>query len=319
MLPLVALTLALLLFGGIFLAAALAINRKMRRAIEQHVNLVVKSTEPPVAPDVFGGLLKVQMKKFDAQVHRIFTFGIKRSWAMQVNSLTLLLVAAVSYVSVWLLTHKLFGFSAMLSAAVSLPAAFFVPRFILTRQQKQAERKFTELFPDAVDTVGRMLRAGLPMTAAIRHVAKDGLPPVSTVFDTIADQLEIGIPIEDALDVSSQEIGLPDFRFFTVAVALQYATGGNLTTTLEILSDIVRRRRAARLKAKATTGEIRITAYTLAAMPILTTGALVLIQPGYLVPLWQDPRGHVILAMAGAFLVLSYISMRTMMRSVTNA
>ncbi|MHB8887045.1 MAG: type II secretion system F family protein [Methylovirgula sp.] len=318
MLPLVVLPLVLLLFGSIFVAAALVIGRKMRLALEQRVNLVATSTEAPVAPDVFGGLLKVQMKKFDAKVHRIFTLGIKRTWAMQINSLTLLLVAAVSYVGAWLMAHRLFGFPALLATALSLPAAFFIPRFFLKRQQKQAELEFTDLFPDAVDTVSRMLRAGLPMTAAIRHVAKDGLPPVSTVFATIGDQLEIGIPIEDALDVSSREIGLPDFRFFTVAVALQYATGGNLTTTLEILSDIVRKRRAARLKVKATTGEIRITAYTLAAIPILTTGSLILIQPGYLMPLWRDPRGHVIIATAVVFLVLSYISMRTMMRSVTN-
>jgi tight adherence protein B len=101
-------------------------------------------------------------------------------------------------------------------------------------------------------------------------------------------------------------------------VALQYATGGNLTSTLEILSDIIRKRRATRLKAKAATGEIRITAYTLGGIPVLTTGALLVIQPGYLTPLWTDPRGHLIIAMAGAFLLLAFLSMRMMMRSVTN-
>ena len=70
--------------------------------------------------------------------------------------------------------------------------------------------------------------------------------------------------------------------------------------TLEILSDIIRKRRATRLKAKAATGEIRITAYTLGGIPVLTIGALLVIQPGYLTPLWTDPRGHLIIAMAGA-------------------
>ena len=92
-----------------------------------------------------------------------------------------------------------------------------------------------------------------------------------------------------------------------MAVALQYATGGNLTATLEILFDIIRKRRATRLKAKAATGEIRITAYTLGGIPILTTGALFVIQPGYLTPLWTDPRGHLIIAMAGAFLLLAFL------------
>ncbi|MDU6829336.1 MAG: type II secretion system F family protein, partial [Bradyrhizobium sp.] len=96
-------------------------------------------------------------------------------------------------------------------------------------------------------------------------------------------------------------------------------TGGNLTATLESLSDIIRKRRAARLKAKAATGEIRLTAYTLGAIPILTTGALLVVQPRYLTPLWTDPRGHLILVLAGALLLLSFLTMRKMMRSVTNA
>jgi tight adherence protein B len=175
-----------------------------------------------------------------------------------------------------------------------------------------------DLFPDAVDTVARMVRAGLPITAAVRTVAIEASPPISTEFAVIADQLKIGVPIEDTLDESSAKIGLPDFRFFTVAVALQYATGGNLMQTLEILSDIIRKRRAARLKAKAATGEIRITAYTLGAIPMVTTGALLVIQPGYLVPLWTDPRGHFILAMAGVCLLAAFLSMRAMMRTVTN-
>jgi tight adherence protein B len=173
------------------------------------------------------------------------------------------------------------------------------------------------MFPDAVDTVARMVRAGLPITAAMRTIAIDALPPVNTVFATIADQLKIGVPIEDTLDASSREIGLPDFRFFTVAVALQYATGGNLSATLDILSDIIRKRRAARLKAKAATGEIRITAYTLGGIPVLTIGALLVIQP-YLIPLFTDPRGHLIIGMAGAAMLLAFLSMRMMMRSVTN-
>jgi tight adherence protein B len=237
---------------------------------------------------------------------------------MQTSSFTLLLVAATSAGGTWVLAHLFFGLSLLPSAAVSVAASFLAPRFILSREQYRTEREFIELFPDAVDTVSRMVRAGLPITAAMRTVAIDGSPPVNTVFAKIVDQLKIGVPIEEALDASSREIGLPDFRFFTVSVALQYATGGNLTSTLEILSDIIRKRRATRLKAKAATGEIRITAYTLGGIPVLTTGALLVIQPGYLTPLWTDPRGHLIIAMAGAFLLLAFLSMRMMMRSVTN-
>jgi tight adherence protein B len=318
MLPFAALALVLLLFGATVLTAALMVSRRARLEMEQRVNLVVGARKMPTEADALGGLLRVGTKKFDTQVRHIFTIGIKHTWAMQASSLTLLLAAAASAGGAWVLTHLFFGLSLLLSAAVCLPASFLVPRFVLSREQNRTERKFIDLFPDAVDTIARSVRAGLPITAAVRSVAIETAPPVSTVFATIADQLKIGVPIEEILDASSGKIGLPDFRFFTVAVGLQYATGGNLTQTLEILSDIIRKRRAARLKAKAATGEIRITAYTLGGIPVVTTGALLVIQPGYLTPLWTDPRGHFILAMAGTCLLLAFLFMRAMMRSVTN-
>jgi tight adherence protein B len=319
MLSIAMLALVLLLFGAAVLTAALMMGRRTRLEMEQRVNLVAGVRETQPAAETFGGLLKVRTKKFDAQVRRIFTIGIKRCWAMQISSLTLLLVATISAVGAWVLTHHFFDLSLLLSSAVSVFASFMAPRFLLSRQQNRTERKFIDMFPDAVDTVARMVRAGLPITAAMRTIAVDALPPVNTAFATIADQLKIGVPIEDTLDASSREIGLPDFRFFTVAVALQYATGGNLSATLDILSDIIRKRRATRLKAKAATGEIRITAYTLGGIPVLTIGALLVIQPGYLTPLWTDPRGHLIIGMAGGAMLLAYLSMRMMMRSVTNA
>jgi len=318
MLSFAVLALVLLLFGAAVLTAALMISRRMRLQMEHRLNLVADVKDTRATAATLGGLLKVRTKKFDMQVRRMFTIGIKRTWAMQISSLTLLLVAAVSAGGAWILTYHFFDLSLLLSGAVSLFASFIVPRFLLSRQQSRTERKFIEMFPDAVDTVARMVRAGLPITAAMRTIAIDALPPVNTVFATIADQLKIGVPIEDTLDASSREIGLPDFRFFTVAVALQYATGGNLSATLDILTDIIRKRRAARLKAKAATGEIRITAYTLGAIPVLTIGALLVIQPGYLTPLFTDPRGHLIIGMAGAAMLLAYLSMRMMMRSVTN-
>ena len=133
----------------------------------------------------------------------------------------------------------------------------------------------------------------------------------------ITDQVKIGIPIEEALDAGSKQIGLADFRFFAVAVLLQYSAGGNIASTLEVLSGIMRKRRAVRMKAKSATAEIRLTSYVLGSLPFVTTGALLLIQPGYLTPLFADPRGHVILAMAAGGLSLSLISMKLMMRSVT--
>lgn len=310
--------LILVLVGAAIFATELVRRRRERLAVENRVNLVAKAKQQTETPDAFGGLLKAGTKKIDILTRRIFTVGIKRRWAMRSGTLTLLLAASTSACVVWIVAHAFFGASSWLSILAGLAALFFVPRLILSGQQKRVERKFTDEFPGALDTVARMIRAGLPITAAVQTVAVESKPPISEAFEAISDRSKIGVPLKDALDESSRKIGLPDFSFFTVAVSLQYASGGNLTQTLEILSDIVRKRRAMRLKANASTGEIQITAYTLGALPVFITIVLLISNPAYLAPLWSDPRGHYILGAAGALLLLAYLSMRMMVRSVSS-
>jgi tight adherence protein B len=306
----------LLLSGGALIGALLMIRRE-RLEMENRVKLVAAAPNTRTTEAV-GLWLKAGSSHFNVRLQRVFAAGVEHTWGMKAGPIGLVIVALMAAIAAWALVRVAIGLSAWLAGPAAACAAFFFPRVLLLRQQKKAERLFSDLFPDAVDAIARMLRAGLPIASAVRSVSDESPPPVSAVFTMIADQIAIGASIEDALDASTRHIGLQDFRFFSVAVALQHATGGNLAATLETLSDIIRKRRAVRLKAGATTAEIRVSAYVLGALPFLIVGALLMIQPGYLTPLFVDPRGHVVLAMAAGGLLLAWISMRQMMRSVTN-
>jgi tight adherence protein B len=313
----VAAVLLLSLVGGGTLFGALIMTRRSRLAMEHRVVLVAAAPKT-LTSDAAGMSLKTRSDEFDLRLRRFFAVGADHSWGMKAGAPGLATAAIATGAAIWILTHMALDLSSWVVVPVTALAAFASPRVILLRQQKKADSQFIDLFPAAVDTIARMLRAGLPITSAVHSVSTEAPPPVNEVFTMVANQIEIGAPIEEALDTASQQIALADFRFFTVAVALQHATGGNLAATLEILSDIIRKRRAVRLKAKATTAEIRVSAYVLGSLPILIVGALLLIQPGYLTPLFRDPRGHVIVAIAAGLLLLAAVSMRQMMRSVTN-
>ena len=306
----------MLLLSGSALSGALLMSRRSRLEREHRVLLVATARDAP-SPDRAGMWLRTRSGKFDVQLRRVFAVGSGRSWGMKAGAPGLIAAAIGTGTAAWIATHIALDLSFWYAAPIAALAAFMAPRTILSRQQRKADSQFLDLFPAAVDTIARMLRAGLPITSAVRSVGNEAPPPVNAVFTMVSDQIEIGAPIEEALDAASQRIGLADFRFFTVAVALQHATGGNLAATLEILSDIIRRRRSVRLKANSTTAEIRVSAYVLGSLPIIIIGALMLIQPGYLTPLFHDPRGHIIIAAAAGLLSLAAISMRQMMRSVT--
>jgi len=301
---------------GIFLV--LMSVRRTRLDIARHVNLVAGTAEKGAA----GGALRPGAAGHGLVLGRrmrgVFGAGLARRWGMTAGPAVLAIAACCGGIAAWLAVAMGLHMSGIIVLAAMAVAVFAAPRAWLKHQQNAADKAFMAVFPDCIDMIIRMLRAGLPIGAAVRAVGDEGPPPVSTVFTTLADQMAIGIPFEDALAQAGQRIGLSDFRFFAVAVSLQRATGGNLATTLDILSDLMRKRRATRIKAKATTGEVRMSAYVLGGIPFLVIGGLLVMTPSYLQPLINDQRGKLIIACAAGSLLMGFAIIRQMMRSVTH-
>lgn len=309
---------ALLVLCGAAWFAALGITRRERLTIEHRLHLVT-GTSDSAREVAFSGKRFSAGSSIGLNVHRLFSLGHSSRWGMKATPAAVLAVGLVGGTVAWLLTHGALQFSLWICVPAAAAGFILAPRSLLLRQQRGAEQKFMMLFPDAIDMIIRMLRAGMPVTAAARTVGKEAAPPVNQVFQSIADQVDVGVPFEAALVTAGDSVGLADFRFFAVAVALQRETGGNLAITLEILADIIRKRRTVRLRAQAATGEIRMSAYILGALPFLVTATFLVISPDYLRPLATDPRGHLIVGMALLGLTLAYLSMRAMLHSVTMA
>lgn len=311
------LLLLIVTIAGLF--AALVHVRRQRRGREAHIGLVIAKKMVPAGANTSQSGLQISGGRVEpaTRLRRWFAVGLPHTWGMRAGPVALCLMAFGGACSAWLLLRTSLHFSAVVAGTAALAAFFLTPRAWLKLQQNRANQQFLTLFPETIDMVTRMLQAGLPITATVRAISKEAPPPVNEVFTYMADQMGIGIQFEDALAVAADLIGLPDFRFFATAISLQRATGGNLATTLDILSDIMRRRRAMRLKARAVTGEVRMSAYVLGAIPILVIGALLVISPDYLQPLIADRRGNVIVGLAVTFLIVGFATIRLMMRSVT--
>ena len=304
----------LMAVSGVALFASLVETRRWRTMIEFRLGLV--AARPRSSVRQAASPASQRLLRLDLRVRQLFGLGKERDWGVSARGSVLLLVGFAAGAAMWLLLNAGFHLPAVLALPLALAAFVVAPRAVLAREQSRAERRFLDLLPDAVDMIIRMLRAGLPVTTAIRTVGFEALHPVDTVFATLANQIEIGISFDEALALAGDRIGVADFRFFTAAVALQHSTGGNLAATLETLADIIRRRRAARAKAQAATAEVRLSAIVLGAMPFIVTALLLLLNPGYLTPLVADTRGKSIIAVAIGLLLLGFASMRRMMRNL---
>ena len=298
-----------LLFIGGAIAATLMQIRTNRREIARRTDLVTHVARE-VGPSRMRAGLMPGLSWIGIWFRGVFAVGLPYRWGMRAGPMTLIATGLAGGGIAWILLHTLLHLSLWMAGPMTIGAFFFIPRLLLKRQQNSAEAAFLDLFPDAIDMVVRMVRAGLPLVAAIRTVGDEAAQPVAGVFATLADQVDIGIMLEEALTQAGNRIGLADFRFFAIAVSLQHATGGNVAATLEILAEIIRKRRATRLKAKSTTAEVRVSAIVLGSLPFVVIGGLLITSPAYLAPLVTDPRGNVIIGAAIISLSLGFLTMR---------
>lgn len=208
-------------------------------------------------------------------------------------------------------TGVLMGQIALLQMPIAVVViARFYWRYYDTKRQK---RLYMQL-PDALATIVRSVRVGIPVTESLRAVARDAPEPTAEEFRRLADQVRIGAALEKALIETATRSGVAEYRFFATAIALQAQTGGGLTETLETLADVIRKRIALRKRGFALAAEARTSAALLAALPFVTAGALALLNPSYIVVLIIDPTGQKILAAAFGMLFLGMGVMKLIIR-----
>lgn len=305
-----------LVFAGVLIILAFVLTRQSRdQALERRVAKMVGGPSTTIDGSTAITSPSALSRSLNRRVRSMFAYRLARTWGVTANSPFLLMAALVAAVGLGGLAGLVLHLPSYIALIAAAGGFFLIPRLLIKREQRRAEAQFSDLLPDAIDMVVRMVRAGLPVGPALRIVGDEADPPLSTVFTGIANLADIGVPLAEALATTGEAVGSPDFRFFGVAVALQQATGGNLAATLETLGEIIRKRRAVRLKARAATSEIRMSAIVLGAIPFFIVGALLVVSPGYLEPLISDPRGNFIVGAAILCLCLAFVTMRTMMRS----
>ena len=172
--------------------------------------------------------------------------------------------------------------------------------------------KFTTLFPDAIDLIVRGLKSGLPVTESIKVVGEEIGDPVGVEFRGISDAMKLGQSMEDSMWDTAKRLDTPDFKFFVISLSVQRETGGNLTETLNNLSDILRKRRQMKNKVKAMSSEAKASGIIIGSLPFIMFAIIYVLNPGYVSQLFVDPRGQVMLA-AGALSMLTGIAVMAKM------
>ena len=201
-----------------------------------------------------------------------------------------LLLSSLSLAAAAYLIVRFFLFSSIFAMVVAV-AASFVPFLVVKRIRNSRLRKFEEQFPEAVDLLGRSLRAGHAFTTGVLMAAEEIPAPVGEEFKKLYDQQNFGMSLPDALHGFAARIPLIDARFFATAVLTQRETGGNLGEVLDNLAAVIRERFKVKRQVRVLTAHGRITGWVLSGFPPVLAFALFLIAPQNMKTLASDPLG----------------------------
>lgn len=182
--------------------------------------------------------------------------------------------------------------------------AGLIPIGVVSWMRKRRLRSFEEHFPEALDLLGRAVRAGHAFTTGMEMIAKESAEPIAGEFRAAFDEQNFGLPLRDALLNLAERVPLIDVRFFVTALLIQKETGGNLAEILDGLAHVIRDRFRIYREVQTKTAQGRLTAGILIALPPFMMLVLGIINPHYIGILFTDPKGPTVLTIAATLQVI---------------
>ena len=207
-----------------------------------------------------------------------------------------------------LLLGYIFALPWFVSLLLALALASLPYLAILNKKVKRVG-KIERQLPDALDLMSRALRAGHSFPSALDMVGKEGQQPIAQEFRVVSDEVNFGIPINDALNNLAVRVPVTDLRYFVIAVLIQRDTGGNLAELLDNLAALMRERFKLLGHIKVLSAEGRLSAWILSLLPFAMVAIINALNPRLMSVLWTDPLGQKLGMAAMVAMVLGVIWM----------
>ena len=151
--------------------------------------------------------------------------------------------------------------------------------------------------PDVLTTLAASLKAGHSFRQGIQAVVDEGHPPASEEFKRVLTETSLGRPIDDALAEMAERVGSENLSFVVTSVTIQRQVGGSLAGIFDMVAETVRNRQQFARKIRSLTASGKMSAYVLLGLPFFIAGALTLMNPEYMAPLYETSIGHVLIGM----------------------
>ena len=168
----------------------------------------------------------------------------------------------------------------LICGVVAGGAAFALPRLVLRHMRKRRLAKFNDQLENALNTMSGSLKAGFSILQALEEVAGGRQHPIAIEFRLLVQEIQLGVPLERALDNMQRRLDSPDLELVTLTIITARQTGGELPAALDRLSGVIRERIRIQQKVRALTSMGRLQVIIISIMPFALLGGLMLVMPG---------------------------------------
>ncbi|MET1060691.1 MAG: type II secretion system F family protein [Nocardioides sp.] len=192
---------------------------------------------------------------------------------------------------------------------LGLVAGYLLPRLWLRRKQRRRIKAFNRGLADTLQLMSGSLSAGLSLAQSVDTVVREGTEPIAGEFKRVLIETRLGVTLEEAMDGVAARMSSKDFEWVVMAIRIQREVGGNLSELLNNVAATLRERDYLRRQVATMSAEGKLSGYILGGLPPGMLLYMLAVRRDYVMPLFTEPMGWAMLAIAamllgtGAFLM----------------
>ncbi|HEY4587359.1 MAG TPA: type II secretion system F family protein [Brevundimonas sp.] len=264
-------------------------------------------------PEARRKQIMVQLREVDRRERkaRMTTSAKLKQAGLELSLRTFVIISVVMGLIGTLLAFVLGG-NILIVLGVGIAMGLGLPRWVVNMKAKARMKKFSLAFPDAVDVLVRGIKTGLPVHDCFKVIARESPEPLAGEFRLLVEGMGLGMTLADALDRMYLRMPTPELKFFAIVIAIQQKSGGNLAEALSNLTSVLRARRMMGEKIKAMSSEAVASAAIIGSLPPAVMIMVTLTSPSYMMLLFTDVRGHVMLLGAVLWMATGVFVMKRM-------
>jgi tight adherence protein B len=243
----------------------------------------------------------------------LYAFGNLMSRAGIANPRVLLLttgaVVAVAAIAVSVRTHWLLGVGFVGFSCVGLYAV------LSWRAQKRYQRIKRQL-PVFLDGIVRLIIIGNSVPASFQAALTTAEAPLRDCLDRVSRMLRSGVDIDVALKHVATVYRVRELELVGSVLRISVRYGGRSDVMLDRMAALMRDLEQAERELVALTTETRLSSWVLGFLPVLVGGFMIISNPGYFAAMWDDPLGQHLVFVAvglqalGVFLLYSLAQLK---------